>query len=334
MIRTSVHITCAITILAAALCQAQELEGARVYEAARIDQRPVIDGHLDEACWQQAPKANSFVRILKGPVQVQQTLFQVVWDDANLYLGITCLEPQPEAIRAEVRSRDLSAVMGDDAVEVFLHPRLDEPQYYQLAANSLGTRYDGRAFDPSWNAEWQAAASVGEDAWYLECAVSFASLGAYAAPGAVWGLNVNRDRQAGGDTEWSGWSDTMGAFHSPERFGRLVFTGASAGLNRSLILECARYARRSIELENTITAALARAKGSGIDLLSEQERAEAEPAIARAEQALGALRAFSEADRPLDLEGWMRVTGQLAQAAAEMAEVHWLIKFAELLARD
>jgi len=245
MNRTAARIICAIAVLASASCHAADLETTRVYEAQRVEQRPVIDGRLDDPCWQRALKADSFVRIMRGPAEVQQTLFQVAWDDANLYLAVTCLEPNPDAIKAEMRAHDVSAVMADDAVEIFLHPRLDEPAYYQLAANSLGTRYDGRAFDSSWNADWQAAATVGPDAWYLECAISFASLGVYGAPGAIWGLNVNRDRQAGGETEWSGWSDTVSGFHVPERFGRLVFAGTVAGVNRSLIMECARYARRS-----------------------------------------------------------------------------------------
>ncbi len=334
MNRTAARIICAIAILAAVACHAADLESTRVYEATRVEQPPVIDGRLDDPCWQGAPKADSFVRIMKGPAEIQQTLFQVAWDDANLYIAVTCLEPNPEAIKAEMRANDVSAVMGDDAVEIFLHPRLDEPTYYQLAANSLGTRYDGRAFDSSWNADWQAAATVGADAWYLECAVSFASLGVYAAPGAMWGLNVNRDRLAGGDTEWSGWSDTMDGFHVPERFGRLVFTGTVTGVNRSLIMECARYARRSIELEQRIAAALPRARGSGIDLLDDEDRAQAQPAVERAVAALDGLHAFMEADRPLDLAGWARVTAELEAAAEEMDEVSWLIRFAELLAQD
>ncbi len=325
---------CAIVMLGAAWCPADDIEGTRVYEAQRVAQRPAIDGRLDDPCWQRAMKANSFVRIIKGPVEVVQTLFQVVYDDANLYIAVTCLEPDPQAIRAEIRTRDVSSVMADDAVEIFIHPRLDEPEYYQLAANPLGARYDGRAFDPTWNAEWEAVGSVGEDAWYLECAVRFDSLGTFGAPGAIWGFNVNRDRQAGGDTEWSGWSDTMGGFHAPERFGQLVFGGTTSGVNRSQILECARYARRSIQLEDTITTALVRARGSAIDLLQPAEREQAAPMIDRAEQALAALHDFIEADQALDLEGWMRVTAELERAAADMDEVRWLIKFAELLADD
>jgi len=333
MMRTLTVVTCAVGILAGAMAAAQELGATRVYEAQLVEQRPAIDGRLDDVCWQTALPTGGFVRIMRGPEEVQQTLFQVAYDDASLFIAVTCLEPNPSGIRAEVRADDLSAVMGDDAVEMFLHPRLDEPAYYQLAANSLGTRYDGRAFDPTWNADWQAAGSVGEDAWYLECAISFASLGAFGAPGATWGLNVNRDRQAGGDTEWSGWSDTQGGFHVPERFGRLVFGGTATGVNRSLIIECARYAARSIALEDRLTGDLAKWR-TGMELLEPDKRTAAAPVIGRAEAAPGALRTLSEAGEPLDLRGWTRVVAQLEAAAEEMGEVAWQIKFAELLADD
>ncbi len=322
---------CLIAALAAVGAAAQELGETRVYECKRAADRPVIDGELSEACWQQAAKTDQFVRVMKGPAEIQQTLVQAAYDDANLYIGVTCLEPNPGAISARVTTRDMSAVMGDDAVEIFLRPSLDGPDYYQLSANSLGTRYDGKAFEAGWNADWKAAGSVGEDAWRLECAISFESLGGVGAPGVVWGFNVCRDRQAGGETEWSAWSDTMGGFHTPERFGHLVFAGTTTGVNRSLVIECANSARESISLEETIVEALREIR-SGMDLIPEQEREQVEPAAGRAQQALDALHEFLEADRPFDLEGWMAVNEQLEASAEEMDRMSWIIKFGRLLA--
>ena len=37
--------------------------------------------------------------------------------------------------------------------------------------------------------------------------------------------NVCRDRQAGGDTQWSAWSPSHAGFHQPASFGRLMFGG-------------------------------------------------------------------------------------------------------------
>ncbi|MEA3402370.1 MAG: sugar-binding protein [Armatimonadota bacterium] len=324
-------VLCLTAAIAAACTWAQELGETRVYECKRAAERPVIDGKLTDACWQEAAKTDQFVRVMKGPPEIQQTVFQAAYDDANLYLAVTCMEPQPANIKAAVTARDMTAVMGDDAIEIFIQPDPPEGDYYQLSANSLGTLYDGKAFESGWNATWRAAGSVGEDAWYLECAMAFQSLGGYGAPGAVWGFNVCRDRQAGGQTEWSAWSDTMGGFHSPERFGQLVFAGAATGVNRSLIIESSNYARRSIELEETIGEALAEIEG-GLELLPEAEREQVAPTVEGAREALDALHQFLERDQPLDLEGWMRVTERLEASAGEVERAMWVIRFGRLLA--
>jgi len=317
-----------------AVVQGAELGETRVYECMRMTTPPVIDGKLTDACWQEASKSSQFVRVIKGPATIQQTEFQVVYDDAWLYLGVICLEPNPKAIQAIVRSRDVSSVMGDDAVEMFFRPDRNAPDYYQLSANSLGTRYDGKAFDASWNAEWQAVGSVGEDAWYLECAISFDSFGHFGVPGTVWGFNVNRDRAAGGDTEWSGWSDTMGGFHAPERFGQLVFGGEAGGVDRAMIIECARYAKESIRLERAVRDGLRLISESGLEALDAKDRGEVQPALDAAEKSLEQLRALLAQSTALDLEDWRRVTGGLREAADDIGEITWVIKFAVLLADD
>lgn len=328
MMRTTRVLSCMAAVVICACVWAQD---TRIYECQRVEQRPVVDGKLDDACWESAPKTNQFARVMKGPGEIQQTTFQAVYDDANLYLGVTCIEPQTGNMEATVTTRDVSAVMGDDAIEIFIQPDPEGGKYYQLAANSLGTRYDGLAFEPGWNAQWQAAGSVGEGEWYLECAIAFESFGAFGAPGVTWGFNVCRDRNAGGQTEWSAWSDTMGGFHTPERFGRLVFAGGASGVNRSLMIESANYARRSIRLQETITTGLAEIE-DGIDLLPEKDRTEVEPAVKRANDALGALQEFLAAERPFDLDGWMRVTQQLQASADEIERAMWVIRFGRLLA--
>ncbi len=318
-------------IVAIAICTCALAQETRMYECQRAAQRPAIDGKLDDACWQSAPKTNQFTRVMKGPVEIQQTVFQAVYDDAHLYVGVTCIEPQPGNIAANVTTRDMSAVMGDDAIEIFLQPDPPGGKYYQLSANSLGTRYDGMAFEAGWNAQWSAAGSIGEGAWYLECAIAFESFDSFGAPGATWGFNIGRDRNAGGQTEWSAWSDTMGGFHTPERFGRLIFAGDATGTNRSLLIESAAYARRTIALQEMIVTGLEEIAG-GVELLPEKDRTDIEPTVARAKAALAALDEFLAEDRSLDLEGWMRVTKLLQASADEMERTAWVIRFGRLLA--
>ena len=322
-----------VTSLAAGVAFAADLTEKRMYEGMRADQPPVIDGKLDDPCWQKAAKTGEFAR-LRGPEQIQQTFFQVCYDSTHLYIAVTCLEKSPEAVRANVRVDDLTSVMGDDAVEIFLHPDQSSPDYYQFAANTSGARYEARGFDASWNATWQAAATVGKDAWYLECAFSFSSFGRFGVPGTIWGLNVCRDRQAGGETEWSSWSASPAGFHQPDRFGQLIFGGQAGGGDRAVLIECARFAASSITLEARIQEALKTIRESNLQSLDPKALQGLQPRLDAADKSLQGLADLLAQPAPLDTRAWQRVVGDLQKAAEGLDEAAWEIRFTKLLADD
>ena len=164
----------------------------------------------------------------------QQTVARVCWDARALYLGIHCFEralmpatQQLHLLKRKVTAHD-GAVFGDESIELFLRPG-GKGHYYQLVANMLGTRYESRGMDASFDGAWQAATSQSETAWLLEAAIPFASLGAAAPkPGDTWTLNLCRNRHP--ETEHSTWSGLQGAFHTPEQFGQMVFAESAVAV--------------------------------------------------------------------------------------------------------
>lgn len=60
-----------------------ESEIAR-YTAYHVREPIRIDGRLDEAAWQRAPRSPRFVDILTGRPALHDTRAVVLWDDANL----------------------------------------------------------------------------------------------------------------------------------------------------------------------------------------------------------------------------------------------------------
>ena len=321
-----------LTLLLVSAVQTADLGTERLYECQRTEQPPTIDGRLGDACWQTAAATGEFWTLRASTTTIMQTLVQAVYDEGTLYLGITCLEEHPERILANVRVDDISSVMGDDAVEIFLHPDIDSPDYYQLSANSIGTLYDGRGFDSSWNGSWRAAGTVGIDAWYLECAIDFSSFGRFGVPGAAWGFNVCRDRNGEGDTQWSCWSPSPGGFHQPEHFGRLIFGGEAGGADRAVLIECARAAQRSMELEARLNEALKIVRAADAATLPPEQRQALQQQVADAEGALQALRGLLEDSAPLDTRAWLTVNEKMAQAAVGVEEAAWMIRFERLLA--
>jgi hypothetical protein len=105
-------------------------------------------------------------------------------------------------------------------------PSRHRVDYFHLALNANGTKYEERVNDLSWNGEWEAAVAREPYAWTAEIAVPLASLGVLPPQkGTKWRANFCRNRMTDGDPELSSWSATYGSYHTPVRFGTLTFQG-------------------------------------------------------------------------------------------------------------
>jgi len=185
----------------------------------------VVDGRLDPKEWASAIEVSGFTFSGKGLLASEQMVMRLLYDRENLYIGVKCGESMMDKIVANIRDHD-GDVWHDDCIELFFDPKHDHETYYQFIVNTMGTQYDAIGFDRLWNCKWQAAASLGADAWYAELAIPFASLEASPpSPDAIWGYNLNRERNAGGSTELYNWADVQGVFHNPGLFGHLWFVG-------------------------------------------------------------------------------------------------------------
>ncbi len=128
---------------------------------------------------------------------------------------------------------------------------------------------EGAAISPEIQAGWSAGIKRYDDRWTVEMAVPFRLLGGNPPrPDNVWGLNLNGSRGVNlegagyGWTGWTCWSDTKGAFATPNRFGRLVFT------DYTLWLRC-HYAVLTRNLMDEITDLMMRYPGAGKPLMPE-----------------------------------------------------------------
>ncbi len=105
------------------------------YTAYRVAAPPAIDGKLDEACWQAAPRSPRFVDLISGARAVHDTRAAVLWDDENLYVGFWIEEPH---VAATLTERD-SLIYTNNDVEVFI---AGQDAYYEFEINALGTIYE------------------------------------------------------------------------------------------------------------------------------------------------------------------------------------------------
>jgi hypothetical protein len=190
--------------------------------ARQVATPPTIDGRLDEACWSGEEATAPFVAI-GGAAVPFTTRGRLCWDADYLYIGLTCPEPDMALLRPRLQQGKLSPM--EESIEIFLDASHDHHSYLQFRIGLQGERDTSRGTnrDFALDAHWRGAAHLGEDGWTAEAAIPFRLLEARPTPDALWGLNLNRQRVVTQAGMWTCWSDTKGGFHSPSRFGHLVF---------------------------------------------------------------------------------------------------------------
>jgi hypothetical protein len=220
------------------------------YSALRMQDAPVIDGALDEACWGKAARTTPFVAIGGKPVTVATT-GMLCWDDRALYIAFICGEPRMARIEQRLAAGQ-AAELGE-SIEVFIDTR-ERSSFIQLLLPVAGERRaieggkDSARIRDGWSAEVRRLA----DRWEVEMGVAWTVLAdRLPTPDRVWGLNLNRTRTLDADSPpYHCWSATAAAFAEPNRFGNLVFTPYPIWLRANFT---ARSAALTAELANLVT---------------------------------------------------------------------------------
>ena len=204
-----------------------------VARAARLAQKPRIDGVLDEEVGRGVEPLREFYQCIyvfrAHPINGRAEVY-VGHADNVLYVTVKGYEPRTDNLRAEVTADDRGGVANDDCAEVFLDPDFDHRSFYQFIVNSNGAladiRYDheqGGWQNWNWGGDFEVAASVADTFWTAEFAIPVAELDAKPITrGTIWGFNVARVRIAN-DSEYGQWTPTFGWALRPHRFGLLIF---------------------------------------------------------------------------------------------------------------
>jgi len=205
---------------------------------------PTIDGEWyrppefqKEWGWTKVAVISEFVT-RKGEAPKQRTEVRAFYNAQSLYLAVTCFESEMKAVREGAKKERRPAPMptaspSDSALEwlantfeIFIRPEPSSPEFYQLAFNPSGHKFDqalGKDGTALWDADWQVATKLFDDRWQAEARISIASLAREAelrgTPplGSHWQVTFCRASALGELSSWGkdGW-------HHPER-GKLIF---------------------------------------------------------------------------------------------------------------
>lgn len=216
------------------------------YTVKRTTEKIVIDGILDEADWNAAQSVGDF----KFPQKEKfggndQTEVKLLRDDTFLYISYKC---EDNYIWAEIYDTNATTYM-DDCVELFWNPNPEAGDSYNMfEINCIGNllsvyndrkrsinERDRRIMVPHIAQTIQGTVNDDTDTdtgWIIEAAIRFSDYPELSKrpapiPGDIWRIGLNRcggktDEQKG---QWSpSYSSKSLSFHSPEDFGKIVFS--------------------------------------------------------------------------------------------------------------
>lgn len=190
-----------------------------------------VDGQLTERAWQRAPVTSGFRQVepTQGAAPEFETRVRVLFDDANVYIGIEALD----SLGARgVRVQDLRRKFSDaanDLVGVTLDALGDGRSGVAFEVTPYGAQRELQSFDggsalnADWETVWRVRTARDDAGWTAEIAIPWSSL-RYRAGTDPWRVNFYRlARRANERSGWGPW---------PRQFNqhRLEYGGVLEGL--------------------------------------------------------------------------------------------------------
>ncbi|HEY3371838.1 MAG TPA: DUF5916 domain-containing protein [Prolixibacteraceae bacterium] len=180
------------------LFSGQQLSAQMAARAVRVTTPPVIDGHINEAVWEQATHIDQFVQREPNPGQPvsEKTIVSVCYDKNYLYFAVKCYDDLHK-ITAKEMARDVS-LGNDDRVQIILDTYLDHRNGYWFQIGPRGSIGDalisenGASMNKEWDALWTGKSSINSEGWEAELAIPFKTIG-FDPNKTEWGMKLIRN---------------------------------------------------------------------------------------------------------------------------------------------
>ncbi len=154
-------------------------EGPVSLTAIALTTAPVIDGLLDDACWEEASHIADFWREREDEPPIEKTEAWLGYDGEAIYVAFRCHDSKPSEIRCAQKKRQ-GRIWDDDRVMVGIDVSNTGTNWYSFNVTPAGTQYDnvpgGTSEKIEWKGDWRAAGSVDEEGWSAEIEIPFSIL--------------------------------------------------------------------------------------------------------------------------------------------------------------
>jgi hypothetical protein len=188
---------CVVALSVSAAASAQQLPERKVADIVRVDEAPVIDGSLDDSVWDNATVIRDLHQYdpAQHGIPTEESIFYVMYDDDNLYVGARLLDSDPDQIAARQMIQGQSVGI-DDRFEIILDPFNNMRAGYKFMLNPNGVRRDGiyerpADINPDWDGIWDGEAVIDDQGWTAEMAIPFKTLN-FDPSNPDWGFTIGR----------------------------------------------------------------------------------------------------------------------------------------------
>ncbi len=158
---------------------------------------PVVDGVLDDFCWQNAPVISEFTQVepTEGAAPTERTEVRIRYDQDHLYIAVRCYDTEPGKIVATQMQRDAD-LESDDTITLTFDTFARKRAGYLFRMNPANARQDALIgengdLNVEWDTIWSGRSRIDSEGWTAEFAIPFKSL-SFDPKSAVWGFNVER----------------------------------------------------------------------------------------------------------------------------------------------
>ena len=173
------------------------------------DERPSIDGVVDDEVWSGAQPFTAFVQQEpnEGEPATERTEIRFLIDRQNLYVSLICFDSEPQNIVVSQSRRDAD-LTDTDSVRILLDTFNDGQNAFVFGTNPFGIEYDGQVmaegqtgqsggggggFNVNWDADWTVRSRITARGWEAEFAIPLKTLRYNPGEERTWGLNAMRN---------------------------------------------------------------------------------------------------------------------------------------------
>ncbi len=168
-----------------------------VYYATRLTTaKPVIDGKLDDPCWDTGTWARDYHQFVpdEGAEPTYPTAHKILYDDKYLYVAFRAYDGEPEKILRHAGVRDEFA---GDIVGVNFDSYRDYRTGFEFNLTAWGQKIDLVLFNPmdwdyNWDAVWNGKVGLEDSAWVAEFEIPLSQLRYSNKDEQVWGMHTWR----------------------------------------------------------------------------------------------------------------------------------------------